>query len=431
MISHLKKQLVSVLPPFIADNDRGMRFQTTAKFAGLKERKFLFLTSSGPLEISFKPLQAMMIAGGSVIALALSSWAALMLPTLLNFSMPTLPEFALTPLFKQQAEQVQQIEQVEIIIDIDTADDSMAAQLPQTTARSSMLSAPLDIIQDTQPDGVLSQPAAAQKIIPTDQQIVAQISANTAPENRDESASTVQVEPISPVLETAELDPEFKNFNGLETPPIQTAEIKFHKQYHFMLTEAKVIQDIFAHFNIQLDNPPPVFSGSLTANKEDLTSLYLHRDSWRKLLATAPLKPPLRYYYITSPYGWRTNKNTGKRRFHHGVDLAGTWRSEIQAPSSGIVSFAGTDGGYGKTVRVEHGNGIETVYAHLSSISVRKGDYVTPEVSLGKMGNTGHSDGMHLHYEVRIDGKSIDPARLFNISHQIGVLGNVPSSISY
>ena len=156
---------------------------------------------------------------------------------------------------------------------------------------------------------------------------------------------------------------------------------------------------------------------ALSASAEHVPSLYLYRDRRRKLLHMLPLQAPLRYYYVTSPYGMRTNKKTGVTRFHHGVDLAGTWKAKLRPPASGVVTFAGRDGGFGKVIRVQHANGIETVYAHLSSVLVSKGSFVTTQDILGTMGNTGHSDGMHLHYEIRIDGRSKDPEDFFAYGH--------------
>ena len=109
-------------------------------------------------------------------------------------------------------------------------------------------------------------------------------------------------------------------------------------------------------------------------------------------------------------------------RLHHGVDQREIGRP-LRPPASGIVTFAGRDGGFGKVVRVQHANGIETVYAHLSSVLVSKGSFVTAQDILGAMGNTGHSDGMHLHYEIRIDGKSKNPEDFFTYGHKLTITG--------
>ena len=127
------------------------------------------------------------------------------------------------------------------------------------------------------------------------------------------------------------------------------------------------------------DSEPEQWNPELAAAEEHVPALYLYRDSWRELLHMLPLQAPLRYYYVTSPYGMRTNKKTGVTRFHHGVDLAGTWKAKLRPPASGVVTFSGRDGGFGKVVRVQHAHGIETVYAHLSSVLVSKGSFVTTQ----------------------------------------------------
>ena len=98
----------------------------------------------------------------------------------------------------------------------------------------------------------------------------------------------------------------------------------------------------------------------------------------------------------------RTHPVLKRKRFHHGIDLAGTWQEEVQAPAPGTVIFAGRKGSFGKVVQVRHAYGVVTTYAHLAKITVRRGaDVVTGSV-VGKMGRTGRGDGAHRHYEIRI-----------------------------
>lgn len=457
MISLVKSKCLSLMPPFIADTHEKMRFRTTAQFAGLQERKFLFLTDSGPMEISFRPMRICLLTIAAISVIAVLSVGHIHLPAISVFKSFQFPDISSERLFKEDTGQAERYAHFNDS-NADNAVEIAGGSAPSRSEDASMFTqhtlspilphntempvtpspAHTDVIAHTEEMKGFQQGNFAENMAteplplsPDTHQGGHGKTADKAPLAAQSLNRSPQIDQNNSPQETLPGFAEFTDVKGLENPPLLTEQIRFHKQYQYMMTEAKIIKAFFEHFNIQLDNPPPAFTGSATANKQDLTTLYLYRDSWRKILATVPLKPPLRYYYITSPYGWRTNKKTGKRRFHYGVDLAGTWRSEMQVPSSGIVSFAGTAGGYGKIVRVEHGNGIETVYAHLSSINVRKGDYVTPEDSLGKMGNTGHSDGMHLHYEIRINGEAIDPSRFFNISHQIGVLGNVPSDISF
>jgi murein DD-endopeptidase MepM/ murein hydrolase activator NlpD len=219
------------------------------------------------------------------------------------------------------------------------------------------------------------------------------------------------------------MDPEFVSFDGLLNPPLQTPQMKLHRRFAKVLTEVNRIKIMLNKLGITPDSEPEQWNPALEAAEEHVPALYLFRDSWRELLHMLPLQAPLRYYYVTSPYGMRTNQKTGVTRFHHGVDLAGTWKAKLRPPASGVVTFSGRDGGFGKVVRVQHAHGIETVYAHLSSVLVSKGSFVTTQDILGTMGNTGHSDGMHLHYEIRIDGKSRDPEDFFTYGHKLTITG--------
>lgn len=112
---------------------------------------------------------------------------------------------------------------------------------------------------------------------------------------------------------------------------------------------------------------------------------------------------PLGDTYVTSPFGPRW------RSVHQGVDLKAGLRDKIVAAESGVVVKAGTGRGYGKMVRIKHGDGYETVYAHMSKISVKEGDTVKKGDEVGRAGNTGTSTGVHLHFEIIKDGKHLNP----------------------
>ncbi len=110
--------------------------------------------------------------------------------------------------------------------------------------------------------------------------------------------------------------------------------------------------------------------------------------------------------FITSHFG----AGRGRRR-HEGLDLAGPVGSPIVAPGDGLVTFVGYKGGYGNTVKVDHGYGMLTVYAHCSRIFVQEGDRVKRGSVIASVGNTGSSTGPHLHYEVQVDGVPVNPMR--------------------
>ena len=116
-------------------------------------------------------------------------------------------------------------------------------------------------------------------------------------------------------------------------------------------------------------------------------------------------------YSISSAFGYRSHP-IYKRIIHHdGIDLACPKGTPVLAPASGIVEQAGWVKGYGNFIKVRHGNGYVTVYGHLSSINVHNGEHVDKETVIGRVGSTGKSTGMHLHYEIVKNGKKIDPKR--------------------
>jgi murein DD-endopeptidase MepM/ murein hydrolase activator NlpD len=127
------------------------------------------------------------------------------------------------------------------------------------------------------------------------------------------------------------------------------------------------------------------------------------------LLASTPTLLPTRGGYISSGYGVRISPYDGRRKMHEGIDIANRYGSDIFAPADGYVKMAASKPGYGKIVVLDHGNGIETVYAHNSGFYVREGDKVRRGTRIASVGNTGHSTGPHCHYEVRAGGLPVDP----------------------
>lgn len=113
---------------------------------------------------------------------------------------------------------------------------------------------------------------------------------------------------------------------------------------------------------------------------------------------------------ISSRFGWRQDPLTGESSFHKGIDIAVAYGHEVTAAAGGTVAFAGVQGGYGQTVIVDHADGRQTRYAHLSEQFVKAGDRVAEGQVLAKSGNSGRSTGPHLHFEMRVAGRPVDPA---------------------
>ena len=138
--------------------------------------------------------------------------------------------------------------------------------------------------------------------------------------------------------------------------------------------------------------------------------------SWKKLdnladgAIAVPSDKPVKTADFTSGYGVRSDPFRGRAAMHAGIDLAGPLGTPIYATADGIVSTSEyNSGGYGNLVKLDHGRGIETRYAHMSSRAVTPGQRVTRGQLVGRMGSTGRSTGSHLHYEVRIDARAVNP----------------------
>ena len=174
------------------------------------------------------------------------------------------------------------------------------------------------------------------------------------------------------------------------------------------------IQKVKSLINTELDYKEDA-EKFLTAFRERLDLLAIYKNA----LEFIPLKPPMEHYYVTSKYGKRKHPVTKKWRFHHGIDLAGTWQENIRVSADGVVTFAGYHGSFGKVIRIRHNYGIRTTYGHLAKILVKKGQIVSEGQVIGKMGRTGRVDGAHLHYEISVDGKSKDPAIYFSIGRKL------------
>jgi murein DD-endopeptidase MepM/ murein hydrolase activator NlpD len=112
---------------------------------------------------------------------------------------------------------------------------------------------------------------------------------------------------------------------------------------------------------------------------------------------------------VTSPFGWRRDPFSGVAAYHRGVDLRAAYGETVSAADAGTVVFAGEQGGYGRTVVVEHGDGVRTRYAHLSSLTTSVGAEVKAGEAIGRAGHSGRATGTHLHFEVTRHGRPVDP----------------------
>ena len=136
----------------------------------------------------------------------------------------------------------------------------------------------------------------------------------------------------------------------------------------------------------------------------------LFQDRVDKLLST-PSIPPTRGY-ISSEFGYRYNPFSGSRTFHAGLDIANSAGTPVYAPADGLVTYTGVMGGFGQVVRLDHGYNIVTKYGHNSRILVKNGQRVKRGDKISQIGSSGRSTGPHLHYQVELRGRPVNP-RIF------------------
>jgi murein DD-endopeptidase MepM/ murein hydrolase activator NlpD len=142
-------------------------------------------------------------------------------------------------------------------------------------------------------------------------------------------------------------------------------------------------------------------------------------DALERGLAGIPQHTPANLDYISSGFGYRADPFTGSGAFHAGLDFKGPIGAPIFAAAAGRVSFVGVEQGYGNVVEIEHGNGLMTRYAHMSGFRTQVGQPVLAGQVIGLIGSTGRSTGPHLHFEVRINDRAVNPRPFLEASSHV------------
>lgn len=119
--------------------------------------------------------------------------------------------------------------------------------------------------------------------------------------------------------------------------------------------------------------------------------------------------------HSTSGFGWREDPIRRHKKFHSGADIKGKHGTPVVAAGDGVVTFCGSQGGYGNVIYVDHGGGVITRYAHLRRLETKKGAAVLAGQRIGQVGSTGRTTGPHLHFEVRLDGRPVDPVAALDV----------------
>lgn len=146
-------------------------------------------------------------------------------------------------------------------------------------------------------------------------------------------------------------------------------------------------------------------------SRVDITKIDVRRELSRLdgIIKHVPMMLPECGSRVTSHYGKRKHPVTKKYKFHAGIDLCGKVAAPIFASATGHVTFAGKRNGYGNIVEISHGSGVKTKYAHLKNISVKRGQKVSRGQVIGRQGRTGKVTNEHLHFEIWVNGKHVNP----------------------
>jgi|GEM_PF-205250 len=186
---------------------------------------------------------------------------------------------------------------------------------------------------------------------------------------------------------------------------------------------SNVIERMLSNIGVDIkDVPKPNNNNSggpfLAPKEEQYKELLFRSDAYLKIIRQLPLGPPTPGR-ITSHFGHRTDPINNKKGFHSGVDIRGRYGQKIIATADGIVCKAYFNGGYGRFVEIDHDNGYTSRFAHMKNTKVKRGDKVVRGQVVGTVGSSGRSTGSHLHYEICLHDKPINPSRFMEAKNLI------------
>ena len=218
------------------------------------------------------------------------------------------------------------------------------------------------------------------------------------------------------LLRISELENDIKSFEDRDKELRTYAEMP-------PISENRKTRNTGGSINNEDSSDNPNFLNDLTKKVDDLSfSIKMQKDSYDKIFSKIKANEKMYSHipsiapvigYIGSGYGYRKDPIDGKKRLHSGLDFSVNLNTDVMATGDGVVKKAEYDSGWGRYIKIDHGYGYETVYAHLYKIYVKKGQKVQRGDVIGKSGNSGRAAGFHLHYEVHKNKKSEDPSKYF------------------
>lgn len=201
------------------------------------------------------------------------------------------------------------------------------------------------------------------------------------------------------IIANIEKDSDARNVFGVggSIPNDIDTGISLEERHNAMLRE----------MHSQLD----ILDAAFIRQEESFSSLLDYLEDKRRLLASTPAIRPMNGGWVTSRFEYRKSPFTGRREFHHGLDIAARMGTPIMASADGVVIYSGRKGSLGYAIIIDHGHGMITRYGHLHECLKKRGEHVKREDIIGTVGNTGLSTGPHLHYEIRINGVPVNPEK--------------------
>jgi murein DD-endopeptidase MepM/ murein hydrolase activator NlpD len=227
-------------------------------------------------------------------------------------------------------------------------------------------------------------------------------------------------------IESLKRDYEYKLHSqqatyDLENTTLQLENVELmNSAINDLNARSDLIESVMDNIGIQLikaAEQSPENSGGpyIPAKESSYTELVNKVDDYLNIIKYMPLGKPIEGQ-ISSKFGTRVDPMNGKKSIHEGVDIKGRRGAEIRSTADGVVTKAFKNGGYGKYVEINHGNGYVTAFAHMQSYLVKKGDRVKRGQVIGKVGSSGRSTGPHLHYEIRLHKKPVSPDKFMKVA---------------
>jgi murein DD-endopeptidase MepM/ murein hydrolase activator NlpD len=306
---------------------------------------------------------------------------------------------------------------------------STLAGVPDPTPTGSIKSRPTPLPEPQRVAPLKASPISDTVIFTTPPAREARLESRTLPAAAVQIAASAKPESFGIERALAHLQTSLDQVEQRQTATLNALEERYD-------SKARRIRGVLADLGIdgKKTGPAPRASGGpyvpVTLKREaaaferQLYRINVARAQFEQLsrtLSAVPVRKPISGDIdLSSGFGIRNDPFLGRPAMHTGLDFRSSMGDPVRVTANGRVESAGSNGGYGKMVEIDHGNGFSTRYAHLSEIEVKAGQQVKIGQIIGRVGSTGRSTGPHLHYETRIDGDAVDPQKFLRAGIRLG-----------